>query len=487
LDYEVVPYEVDVFGWNASTFCDGFAVERGQAPSPQVIASKLCSYKVLVCLMPLHAKLLEQLAPWRNANTWRIAFSGGLDSTVLLHLLAHLAKTQSLPALCAIHVHHGLQAVADAWPAHCQSVCAALGVPLEVAHVQVQPGASLERAARDARYGAFIEATHANEVLLTAQHRDDQAETLLFRLLRGAGVRGLSGMPAERALGGGHLVRPLLGVTRQELEAYAAEHQLSWIEDPSNQDRQFSRNYLRHQVFPVLTERWPQAVATIARSAGHLREAQGLLDELAQIDLAEAGGNHEFSWLGVPSLELASLKKLSSSRQRNALSHWLVTRTRLPDSDHWSGWQTLRDAAGDAHPIWRLADGELHRAGGRIWWLSGVWLHTPSVAEGWADPTLPLSLPGNGRLTLNGRIPNGPLHIRYREGGEVMELADRGHRDLKRLLNERGVPPFARGRLPLLYRGEHLLAVAGLRGLSGHSGDGWDLQWLPPSEDQGLS
>ena len=151
----------------------------------------------------LPARLLLNLTPWRNATTWRIAFSGGLDSTVLLHLLAHLAKTQSLPALSAIHVHHGLQAAADAWPEHCQSVCDALGVPLQVVRVQVQPGASLERAARDARYGAFIEATQANEVLLTAQHRDDQAETLLFRLLRGAGVRGLSGMPRQRPLGQG--------------------------------------------------------------------------------------------------------------------------------------------------------------------------------------------------------------------------------------------------------------------------------------------
>jgi len=435
----------------------------------------------------LSARLLLSLNPWRNAKTWRIAFSGGLDSTVLLHLLAHLAKTESLPALSAIHVHHGLQTVAEAWPEHCQSVCDALGVPLKVVRVQVQPGASLERAARDARYGAFIDATQTHEVLLTAQHRDDQAETLLFRLLRGAGVRGLSGMPSERALGRGHLLRPLLDVTRAELETYAAEHQLGWVEDPSNQDRQFSRNYLRHQVFPVLTERWPQALATMARSAGHLREAQGLLDELATIDLAEAGSSTEFDWLGLPSLELASLEKLSAPRQRNALSLWLATRTRLPDSDHWSGWQNLRDAAIDASPVWRLADGELHRAGGRIWWLSGAWLRIPPVVGNWADPTLPLSLPDNGRLKLNGLTPYGPLRIRYREGGEVMDLADRGHRDLKRLLNERGVPPFARGRLPLLYRGEHLLAVAGLRGLNGCAKDGWHLQWQPPNEDQGLS
>lgn len=311
----------------------------------------------------LPVRLLLNLKPWRNAKTWRIAFSGGLDSTVLLHLLAHLAKTENLPALSALHIHHGLQAAADAWPEHCQSVCDALGVPLHVVRVQVQRGASLERAARDARYGAFVDATQVDDVLLTAQHQDDQAETLLFRLLRGAGVRGLSGMPNQRPVGRGLLVRPLLAVTRAELEAYATENHLNWIEDPSNQDRQFSRNYLRHQVFPVLTERWPQAMASMARSASHLNEAQALLNELAQIDLAEANTVSDFAWLGVPSLELAALAKLSAARQRNALSHWLTALTRLPDSDHWSGWDDLRDAIGDARPIWRLADGELHRTG----------------------------------------------------------------------------------------------------------------------------
>ena len=438
-------------------------------------------------MIDLPAKLLLNLKPWRNATTWRIAFSGGLDSTVLLHLLVHLAKTDSLPALSAIHVHHGLQAAADAWPDHCQSVCDAQGVSLQVVRVQVQPGASIERAARDARYAAFIEATQANEVLMTAQHRDDQAETLLFRLLRGAGVRGLSGMPSERPLGRGHLLRPLLNVTRAELEAYATEHQLSWIEDPSNQDHQFSRNYLRHQVFPVLTARWPQAVATMARSAAHLSEAQGLLDELAQIDLAHASTASDFDWLGLPSLELALLEKLSDARQRNALSHWLKPLTTLPDSDHWSGWENVRDATGDARPLWRLAAGELHRAGGRLWWLSGGWLRTPPSPVSWAEPSVSLVLPDNGVLTLTGQIPDGLLHIRYREGGEVMNLPGRGHRDLKRLLNESGVPCFVRGRWPLLYRDEQLLAVANLRGLDGNAKDRWNLHWQPPHEDLGLS
>ena len=434
----------------------------------------------------LPARLLLNLAPWRNAPVWRIAFSGGLDSTVLLHLLAQLSKTQSLPALSAIHVHHGLQTVADAWPEHCRSVCTELGVPLQIVRVQVQPGASLERAAREARYLAFGDAVQADEVLLTAQHRDDEAETLLFRLLRGAGVRGLSGMPRQRPLGGGHLLRPLLDVSRAELEAYASEQGLSWIEDPSNQDRQYSRNYLRHQVFPALVGRWPQAQATMARSAAHLAEAQGLLEELADMDLREARSASPFDWLGLRSLELASLVHLSEARQRNALSHWLEPLARLPDADHWSGWVDLRDASGDACPVWRLADGELHRAGGRIWWLSGCWLRPLPAAGTWQTPASALALPDNGVLSLAGQIPDGPLQIRYREGGEVMALPGRGHRDLKRLLNERGVPSFVRGRLPLLYKGDQLLAVANVEGLDGRAGGSWNLHWQPPGEELGL-
>ncbi|UST59986.1 tRNA lysidine(34) synthetase TilS [Pseudomonas moraviensis] len=435
----------------------------------------------------LPSQLLLNLEPWRNAAHWRVAFSGGLDSTVLLHLLATLAKTESLPALSAIHIHHGLQAAADAWPQHCQAICAALDVPLHVERVTVKGGASLERAARDARYAAFNSLTQTNEVLLTGQHRDDQAETLLFRLLRGAGVRGLGGMPQQRPVGKGMLVRPLLDVSRAELERYAQTHQLRWIEDPSNQDRQFSRNYLRHQIMPVLTERWPQAQASMARTAAHLREAQGLLDELAQIDLAQAETSHEFDWLGVPSLALAPLAALSDARQRNALSHWLEPLTRLPDADHWSGWIDLRDASADAAPIWRLADGELHRSAGRIWWLSGHWLRLPVIGADWQTPTSALRLADNGRVMFHGQAPSGPLRIAYRQGGEVMQLAERGSRDLKRLLNERAVPAFVRGRLPLLFRGEELLAVANLSGLDGQMHEGWTLHWQPTDEDQGLS
>ncbi|WPN99559.1 tRNA lysidine(34) synthetase TilS [Pseudomonas sp. MUP55] len=434
--------------------------------------------------LALPAKLLQALTPWRNAPAWHVAFSGGLDSTVLLHLLASLANT---PPLRAVHVHHGLQTAADTWPGHCQRVCDGLNVPLRVMRVQVQPGASVEQAARAARYQAFAETTGAGEVLFTGQHRDDQAETLLFRLLRGTGVRGLAAIPAHRALAQGHLVRPLLDISRAELETYAREHHLKWIEDPSNADPRFSRNYLRHRVFPVLAQRWPQVVPSLARTAEHLGEAQGLLDELAAMDLQGADQPSLVPWLPLPSLALAPLRELSDARQRNALRHWLAPLTRLPDSNHWAGWYCLRDARDDAQPVWRLTDGDLHRSGERIWWLPSMWTEFCDASVSWPDPQKTLELPGNGQLKLIGQAPEGPLQVRYRQGGEIVEVPGRGRRDLKRLLNERGLPGFVRGRLPLLYRGEQLLAVPTLAGLWASAPDDWQLHWMPQTCDQGLS
>ncbi|MFJ4141623.1 tRNA lysidine(34) synthetase TilS [Pseudomonas sp. NPDC089734] len=435
----------------------------------------------------LPARLLQALAPWRNAPVWHVGFSGGLDSTVLLHLLAELATREKLPPLHAIHVHHGLQKAADGWPDHCRQVCLKLGVPLQVVAVQVKAAPSIEQAAREARYEAFTGLLGGGELLLTAQHCDDQAETLLFRLLRGAGVRGLAAIPRQRVLGRGHLVRPLLAFSRTELEHYAHRHGLSWIEDPSNDDHRFSRNFLRQQVLPLLASRWPQVTFSLARTAEHMGEAQQLLSELAEQDLTNARPVTPFAWLGLPVLALEPLASLSAARQRNALRHWLAPLTRLPDTDHWAGWQALCHAGEGGRPLWRLADGELHRAGGHVWWLSGSWLQLPDVTLDWLDTGTPLLLPGNGLLRLEGDSPDGPLQVRYRQGGEVMNLQGRGHRDLKRLLNERDVPLFVRGRLPLLYRDNELLAVANLAGLDGACHGNWRLSWVAPTSDQCLS
>ncbi|MET1076590.1 MAG: tRNA lysidine(34) synthetase TilS [Pseudomonas sp.] len=441
---------------------------------------------------PLDTRLLQALTPWLGAPRWRLALSGGLDSSVLLHLLVGLGRAHRLPPLQAIYVHHGLQAAAEAWPAHCQRLCDALGVPLRVERVQVAPGASLERAAREARYRALARDLEPGELVLTAQHRDDQAETLLFRLLRGAGARGLAAMPVQRALGRGVLVRPLLAVSRAELLAYAQAQGVPWVEDPSNADSHYARNYLRREVLPRLSERWPQAVAGLARSAAHLGEAQGLLAELAELDLARArdDGTSIFPGFTLPSLALAPLLELSAARQRNALSQWLVALTPLPDTDHWQGWIDLRDAARDKQPIWRLGRGELRRADGRLWWLSGEWLQAPPMPADGLPVVAPgawFELPGNGRVQLLGDGPLEGLSLRYRQGGEQLQLPGRGRRDLKRLLNERAVPSFVRARLPLLYRGSQLVAVANLAQLSRADEPGWQLSWHGPTNEQGLS
>ncbi|AIZ33798.1 tRNA lysidine(34) synthetase TilS [Pseudomonas parafulva] len=424
------------------------------------------------------------LTPWLNAPTWFVAFSGGLDSTVLLHRLAAHCRRHPAPPLRALHIHHGLQTAANAWPEHCRAVCDALGVELEVIPVVVAVGASLEQAARDARYAALASRLGPGDVLFTGQHLDDQAETLLFRLLRGAGLRGMTAMPSSRTLGQGRLVRPLLADSREHLQRYAEAQGLSWIDDPSNQDVGFSRNYLRAQVMPQLRQRWPQASQQMARSAEHLGEALGLLDELAAEDLRSAEQGAPFAWLGLASLDLDAVRALSPARQRNALQYWLSRRTRPPDARHWAGWNALRDAAPDAQPIWRLTDGELQRSHGRLWWLADDWRQWKSGQWYWLDPDQPLILPGNGMVWLQGAKPPEGLRIAYRQGGERLNVPGRGERDLKRLLNERQLPHFVRQRLPLLYQGPRLLAVANLPELVQSD---WQLQWQPPGRVQGLS
>ncbi|MDN5484244.1 MAG: tRNA lysidine(34) synthetase TilS, partial [Pseudomonas sp.] len=213
----------------------------------------------------------------------------------------------------------------------------------------------------------------------------------------------------------------------------------------------------------------------------------GLLDELALMDLQRADQPSAFPWLPLQSLALEPLRELSDARQRNALRHWLTPLTRLPDSDHWAGWHALRDAKSDAQPLWRLADGQMQRSGERIWWLPSTWSEFSDASVSWPDPQDPLELTGNGQLRFIGKTPEGPLEVRYRQGGEIIDVAGRGRRDLKRLLNESGMPGFVRGRLPLVYRGEQLLAVPSVAGAWSRSVGEVQLDWLPQTCDQGLS
>ncbi len=429
-------------------------------------------------MSPLHQTLTDHLHAWLDAPVWLVALSGGLDSVVLLDLLSELRPQRPLPPVQAIHVHHGLQPAADDWVRFCQQFCAARAVPLTVIRVQVDTGASLERAAREARYHALAQQLPRGAVLLTAQHQDDQAETLLLRLLRGAGVPGLAAMPASRPLGEGQLVRPLLDCTRAQLEQYAHARGLAWVEDPSNADTRLRRNFLRHAVLPRLREHWPATSRVLARAAQQQAEAAGLLAELALQDLAAARVDPAPGWLALPQLDLQVLRSLSEARQRNALRHWLAYFTRLPDTVHWAGWQALRDAREDGQPRWSLESGVLQRHGSRLYWLSGDWLQAPQ-AQYWRDGEEPLPLVGNGRVWIAGARPPGILQIRYRAGGEQLQIDGRGRRDLKRLLQEAGLPAFVRQRLPLLYAGDELLAVANLPQLSRQAGV--QLRWQPPS------
>ncbi|MFD1259301.1 tRNA lysidine(34) synthetase TilS [Entomomonas asaccharolytica] len=411
--------------------------------------------------MSLISQLWQQLAPYQQAKRWIVGFSGGMDSTVLLHLLVQLKKHYNLPELSAIYIHHGLQAVAESWPEHCQKICDELAIPLTIIKVKVAKQASIEQVAREARYQAFEQIMQKGDILLTAQHQNDQAETLLFRLLRGAGVRGLTAIPKSRPLAAGTVVRPLLDIPYQTLKNYAETEYLKWIEDPSNADTSFARNYLRHQIIPVLQDYWPQAINNIAQTAKHLQEAQQLLNELAIQDLTAANIHPLYPWLTIPSLQLAPLANLTEARQKNALSYWLAKYTLLPATVHWQGWQDLLKAKECAKPIWQLQNGELHRSNQRIWLLMDKWLNKPTPIKLPISPKQEIPLPNNGMITLQGDLPNKPLLVSYRQGGEVLQLHNRGHRDLKRLFNEQAIPSFIRQRIPLLLDEQNtVIAVA---------------------------
>lgn len=388
-----------------------------------------------------------------------VGFSGGLDSTVLLHLLATGGESRRV-ALRAIHVHHGLHADADEWAAHCRAACAALGVAIEVVHVQVDPASGLgpEAAARAARHAAFAAALGAEELLVLAHHQDDQAETFLLRALRGSGVEGLAAMRPCRSFHRGHLWRPLLDTPRTALLDYASAHGLRWIEDPSNADERFDRNLLRSRVLPLLRERWPHASAALAQSAHHCGQASGLLlahDRrlLAQLRLESASA-----------LSCDRLRALEPGEQARVLRLWTreLGLPPLPESGLLRVLAEVVTGAPDRQPQYRWRGARLIR------WRDRLHAQPASapVAADWSldwDGAAPLPLPGGGRLALAGMDRfDAPVRVRPRRGGERIRLPGRAHSSsLKHLLQEADVPPWERGRLPLLFAADGtLLAVA---------------------------
>lgn len=410
-----------------------------------------------------------------------VGFSGGLDSTVLLHLLAN-APGRRPGSLRAVHVHHGLQAVADHWQHHCSALCAQWNIPLQVVHVEVarDSGHGLEAAARDARHAAFKAHLHEGEWLALAHHQDDQAETFLLRSLRGAGVDGLGAMQEQRSFGNNALWRPLLQVPRSVLEAYANQHQLQWIEDPSNDSADFDRNFLRLQVLPLLRQRWPHAAAAMARSAELAAQAAVLLHE-------NDAGLLQRCLSAENTLQLSELKQLAAPQQSRVLRLWAQQHglPALPANGVLAIQQQLLAAGHDQQAEFRWQQARIVRWRNQ---LHAVPLIKP-WPEGWTrewDGAEPVALPDGGKLLLHGADAfDEPLQLRQRHGGERIQLPGRDHsHQLKHCLQQADVPPWLRAQLPLICAGDSVLAAAD-RVISASlqawlQAHGAALEWQPP-------
>lgn len=401
-----------------------------------------------------------------DSRRFVVAFSGGLDSTVLLDLIRRALPRHDGTSLLAVHVDHGLHPQSKTWSAHCATVARRLGVEfvgLEVI-VSTASGASPEAAAREARYDALARHIGPGDVLLCAHHRDDQAETVLLQLLRGAGVAGIAGMPELAAFRSGWCLRPLLDIDRRQLLDYASRYGLTWVDDPSNTDNRYDRNYLRNEVLPKLQERWPAATTALARSASHCASATRLLGEIGSADTALLSPDNG-------SLELAALRTLSTDRQLNALRCWIQDAgLPTPGTAHLAQLQKL--AHGEA-PVGCVSwpGCEVRRYRDRLYAMLPLAPGEPGFdAQLGVDSSLWLPS-GLGRLRcgqatgrgLDPRSCDPAFRVRFRAGGEKIRPCGSPHtRELRTLYQEAGVVPWMRDRIPLLYAGDRLAAVGNL-------------------------
>ncbi|MGM3276023.1 tRNA lysidine(34) synthetase TilS [Ralstonia sp. 24A2] len=433
--------------------------------------------------------------------TVAIALSGGRDSAALLHACAVWRDAGVPVRLVALHVHHGLQADADAWETACARMAQAAAAEFHARRVivAVDAGRGVEEAAREARYAALADlcAQAGATILLTAHHLDDQAETILLQLMRGAGLDGLSAMPMTRA-SCVTLLRPWLDVPRSDIEQYAHTHALAWVDDPSNEDSRYARNALR-PLLAGMAGHFPGYREALARSAAHLADAAALIEEIAQADLAQVASTDE--------LDVAALAALSAPRQRAVLRAWLTQAgMRALSARRLDDLRTqLIDARDDGALCIELPAGQVRRYRGAAWIESGVGdAATPApvaLDAGRFDPARRTSqrvsvAEWGGALVFSPVAADGiaeqilqaPLALAPRRGGERIVLRPGGpSRALKQAYQEAGIPAWERRRLPLLYAGETLVFAAGLgidRAAAG-SGPGWQIAWL--SATQGAS
>ncbi len=397
-----------------------------------------------------------------------VAYSGGVDSHVLLHALVALKNIHHKP-IVLVHIHHGLSQFADDWAIQAQQTAEHYGITCIIKKVTVAKTASLESAAREARYQAFQSVLTTGDVLLLAHHQNDQAETLLLRLIRGSGVRGLAAMQAVGIVPFQSLNipcwRPLLTVKRQTIMHYAQQHGLQWIEDDSNTNTLFNRNYLRHQIIPLLQQRWPSVNQQLADTSQRMREADELLQELAAIDYQQAQ-------LAESTLNIEVLSKLTAARRNNLLRYWLQQlQLPLPDyADLMRVWSEVCLAQPDAEPLLAWRGVEIRRYQQQLFAMTPLVAFNHALEIPWLDKSQPLLLPSGESLSpiqaftgINAIMwQNGQVSIRYRQGGEKIQPVGRyHHHELKKLLQVQGVPTWQRQRIPLLYINQQLAAVLG--------------------------
>jgi tRNA(Ile)-lysidine synthase len=410
---------------------------------------------------PALAAALASLEPGYPRAAIALALSGGADSGAL----AAAAAALRLPGLRALHVNHGLGPHARELEAAAHAQCARLGIALRVIRVTVDRApAGLEAGAREARYAALAGELAPGELLLAAHHLEDQAETLLLQLLRGAGLKGASAMPARAALGGGWLLRPLLGESRERLRAYARAEGIPWREDPMNEARELDRAYLRTELWPRVLERWPGAARTLARAAGHFAEAERLLELESRRDLTPIAGPGGLSVVG--------LRALSPERRRRALRLYLgALGLPPPPASRLRSFDALLAARADRNPHLAWTGAELHRYRGEL--LAFAPLPAAPEVPVLLDRGVPAAWGGLGHIEIAAG-PDGspgidgaclPLRLARRRGGERLRLTATGsRRAVKDLLREAALPPWLRERLPLLYQGERCVGLVTPRG-----------------------
>ncbi len=412
-----------------------------------------------------------------SGGTVNIAFSGGIDSSVLLHAASALRHRYRV-LLRALHVNHRWSTQSDAWQLHCESACRTLDVDFLTTRFADSLTDELpsETLARTKRLQWFAEVVDSRTPLLTAHHLDDQAETLLLRLLRGSGTKGLGGMLVDRNVGKLRILRPFLQLSRADLEMWAKNYSLQTINDPGNSDSRFERNFLRHEILPRLVSRWGGVQGTLSRAAGSFQATQGLLDEVGHEDLKACRRSTDQCLLGVYGmLSISALDNLSQARKLNLLRYWIRLFSLETASENGLSefLRQLRNGASECAPVLRVGQCRLRRYRNSLFLLPGSPIDQEKHSTRRAWNASPTEIKG-ADIGIEGKITNGMglklsclkgnlLELRWQKGNARLRPTANGrHRRVKQLFQESGIPPWERSRLPLVYYANQLACVPGV-------------------------